>query len=226
MFIVSKDIPVEALHNLQDLDDVILFETNGITYKAVSNHPDIFICKGVDKVVVAPNIPEKYYKIIDESANVIKGEKEVKNRYPYSAVYNAVITEKYIIHSKKITDNKIKETFPNHEIINVKQGYTRCSLLALDDKNYLTSDNGILKVLKEYGFNVLYVEPGEILLPGFKNGFFGGTAGMLGDKVLLTGSLKYINGGEEVKHFIKSAGFDLLELYDGPLFDGGSIISI
>ncbi len=226
MFVVSKDIPVKALSNLEKFGEVVLFETNNITYKAVSNHPDVFICQGPGKVVVAPNIPEKYYKILDDITEVVIGENEVKDKYPYSALYNAVVTGKYIIHNDKISDVSIIKTFANHEIISVKQGYARCSTLALNDGNYLTSDNGILKTLKASGFNGMYVNPSKILLPGFKNGFFGGTAGIIKDKVLFLGSIEYIDGGEKIKNFVEKAGFEVVELYDGPLFDGGSIVKV
>ena len=63
--------------------------------------------------------------------------------------------------------------------IHVKQGYTRCSLLPVDDRSFITSDAGIAKTLAEHDTDVLLIHPGHIHLPGFDYGFIGGTGGGL-----------------------------------------------
>ncbi len=82
----------------------------------------------------------------------------------------------------------------------------------------------IQKVLIEQNMDVLYVDSSQVLLPGFEHGFFGGCAGVYRDMVFLSGSLKYLNDGERVKNYLRKLNYQVIELYDGPLFDGGSIL--
>ena len=110
--------------------------------------------------------------------------------------------------------------------INVKQGFTRCSILPFKNNSFITSDEGICKTLNEYKFDYLYVNPSDIVLHGHKNGFFGGCCGVYENKIFIIGSLKYFLEGEKVKDFINKNGGEIIELYDGPLFDGGSILFI
>jgi hypothetical protein len=99
-------------------------------------------------------------------------------------------------------------------------------MLVLSDNHYITSDRGIEKVLKKHGFSVLYINPAEIILPGMKNGFFGGCCGIFGNTVFIIGNLDFYKEGKIVRKFIKELGYKIVELYDGPLFDGGGLFII
>jgi hypothetical protein len=121
-------------------------------------------------------------------------------------------------------DPEIVEAAGNREIIHVKQGYTRCNLIPLGNNRFITSDKGIEKTLLQYGLEVLYVDPDGILLPGFNHGFIGGTCGVWQNKLFFIGSLKYFPEGQKIKDFV--TGMEIIELYDGSLFDGGSILFI
>lgn len=68
----------------------------------------------------------------------------------------------------------------------------------------------------------MYVNPEGIQLPGFDHGFVGGAAGIYKDQVFFIGNLDYFSEGEKFRHFL--SGYEIIELYDGPLFDGGSIL--
>ena len=98
--------------------------------------------------------------------------------------YNAVCTGKYFIHNLQYTDPdllaaaeaKAAAEHTSLTKIHVKQGYTRCSLLPVDDQSFITSDTGIAKTLADYDTDVLLIRPGHILLPGFDYGFIGAPA--------------------------------------------------
>ena len=143
--------------------------------------------------------------------------------YPESALYNAVVTNKLLIHNLLITDPTIKKLAENRKPIHVNQGYTRCNLLPLPNETFITSDQGIFTVLTREGFDVLYVSPKEILLEGFPNGFIGGVCGVRGNHVFIAGSLSKYKEGQRIKDFLSTHSLTPVELYDGPLFDGGAI---
>jgi len=226
-FIVNKNIPAAAQNILKGYGEVILFETDGITDNEISNHPDIFFCVIGNKIVCAQNTPKKYIERLNKfSSNCTAGNSDVGYDYPANAKYNAVITDRYIIHNKEITDEAILQSVSDKKFINVKQGYTRCNLLPLKNDCFITSDRGIENILKQEGLSCLYVSPKEVLLPGFKHGFFGGACGVFDNSVFILGSLNYFSEGNAVKNYLTGLGYELCELVDGKLFDGGSILIV
>jgi|FLOH01.1.fsa_nt_gi hypothetical protein len=228
MIIISnKNIPGQALKRLKDFGKVLTFETSDITYPAISCHPDVFICMSDDKLIIAPNTPEKFkLELNNNKVQFVEGQKNVGGKYPGSSIYNAVITQEYLIHNIEITDSSIKEACVNKKKIHVEQGYTRCNLLPLNNSNFITSDGGIYKTLIANNLNVLYINPQEILLPGFKNGFFGGVCGVYQNRIFITGSLNKFADSKQIHTFLTENRYESIELYNGPLFDCGSLIFI
>ena len=225
--IANSSIPISALSKLKEYSNVLLFETTEIIYHAISGHPDVFFCFTDKHLVIAPNTPTKFKKTLsDNNISYIEGQKKVGNNYPDTATYNAVITEKFLIHNLKITDNLIKETCNNKIAIHVNQAYTRCNLLPLKNDSFITSDKGIYKTLQAKKLNIIYVDPKGIILPGFNNGFFGGACGVTKNQVFIVGSLNFFTDGEKVTQFIEDLGYQIIELYNGSLYDGGSLIFI
>ena len=226
LIIIDHSLPLSIKNRLSKYGDLIEFETTNIVYKAISGHPDIFFCKTPDNLILAPNLPEKYINILKkENIQYIIGSKNLGSFYPETSYYNALITLKYIFHNLKFTDSKILQTQIDKIPINVNQSYTRCNLISLNENNLITSDFGIYKklsIIKE--LNVYYIEPSNIVLPGYKNGFFGGCCGIYKNNLFITGSLSHIVNYREVYNFIELNKFNLIELSENKLFDCGSIL--
>ncbi len=227
LIIGDSRIPEAARTALNKTGLFIPFLTKNITYPAIAGHPDIFLLKIDKSLIVAPNTPVTFKQRLQKAGvTLIEGKSEVGKRYPGTARYNAVNTRNLLIHNLKITDPVVLKLSEGKKQIHVNQGYTRCNLLPLPDESFITSDEGIYKVLKTSGFDILYVRPQGILLPGFDNGFIGGCAGVFDDRIYFTGSLKYFPEGDKIKAFLKEKNLQIIELYDGPLFDGGSLLFI
>jgi len=229
LIIVDKRIPEAAKQKLATYGELLEISTHGITYDAISGHPDVFFCHTPRELIVAPNTPAEFLRQLElKSIPFTLGENPVGSKYPETARYNAVVTNNCLIHNTSVTDASILKItltinlFP----LTFNQAYTRCNLIALDDGHFITSDRGIEKALKSRNLEVLYVSPEGIVLPGFPNGFLGGCCGVTDDKLFITGSLHYYPEGEKVRQFSTKAGFRVIELYDGPLFDGGGILFI
>ena len=223
LIIVDKRIPEPVLEALRKYGDVLLLETSGITYPAISGHPDIFFCRTESKLVIAPNTPNEIKEQLTNSTiSFIEGKQIVGAEYPQTAIYNALATSRFLFHNLNYTDQVILSLCDQLEKIDLKQAYTRCSVLALKNDRFITSDKGIEKALLKRGLVVLFVNPKGILLPGFDHGFFGGTCGIYEDKIFFIGSLDHFPEGEKVRNFLFD--YEIIELYDGLLFDGGSLI--
>jgi len=227
LIFTDKKIPQPAKEALQKYGELVEFFTRDITYEAISGHPDIFITPFDNQLITAPNLPVFFQNLLAENnISFTKGEKPVGSRYPETSFYNGVVTENFLIHRTNQTDDSILRLCLQKAKIKVKQGYTRCNLIALNEKKMITSDQGIYQELTKKDIETLFVDPRGIRLPGFSNGFIGGTCGILGNKLFLIGNLRFFAEGKKVRDFIKNTGIELIELYKGPLFDGGGIFFI
>ena len=225
LILADKRIPEKAKNNLKKYGEVLFIETHGITYPAISGHPDIFFCNTENGLVIAPNIPENIKQHLQQKKiQFVEGSLKVGNYYPETAYYNAVVTDQLLIHNMKHTEAVVLSENETLQKIHIKQAYTRCNLISLDNTRFITSDKGIEKTLSERGYKVLFVHPKGIVLPGFEHGFIGGCCGIYDDSIFFIGSLNNFPEGDKIRNFIK--GFEIIELYDGPLFDGGSLIFI
>jgi hypothetical protein len=223
LIIADKKIPEQAKTQLKEFGELFEFETDGIVGKDISGHPDIFMCKVNHSLIVSPQAPATLQDALKKHGiSFQSGQAVINDTYPLCAAYNAVMTERCLIHLLKATDKSIIEYAEGLITLDVKQGFTRCSLLPVGD-GFITSDYGISRKLKENGCDTLYVDPDDIVLPGHRHGFFGGCCGLMGNMVLINGSLRQFGDGPRVADFILGKGYRYFELYQGPLFDCGSI---
>lgn len=227
LIIADKRIPEEAKQKLQRFGEIVFLKTENIVYDAISGHPDIFFCQVNHKLIIAPNLPEKYKVLLKEKAiEFEEGEEKVGLKFPETAKYNVVATDKYLMHNFRYTDSKILEFQDNLNPVHLNQGYSRCNLLPLKDDHFITSDEGIFRILQNLNLKVLLVRPDDILLQGMNHGFFGGCCGAFEDTVYIIGSLSKFKDGQKVRDFLLKLDYRIVELYDGPLFDGGSLFFI
>ena len=97
-------------------------------------------------------------------------------------------------------------------------------MIPLTNDAFISSDKGISKVLDRYGIENIYVNPKGIELPGFTHGFFGGCCGIFDQKLFVIGKIDHLENAKEFREFITSKNIEIIELYNGNLFDGGSIL--
>jgi hypothetical protein len=232
LIIVDQRIPEEAKRNLSAFGEVLEFFTTGITYEAISGHPDVFFCQTPQGLIAAPNTPGIFLERLKEHGVTFEtGINPVGTVYPNTARYNAVFTAKYLIHNLSFTDPSLlsltngpgEHDESKFKIINVNQGYSRCNLLAFNQDTFLTSDHGIQKALSGAGLNVTYISPADTVLPGFKHGFTCGCCGIKDNNLFLIGNLNFCMDQDIIDSFVQENKLSLVELYNGPLFDGGGI---
>ncbi|MDO5303313.1 MAG: hypothetical protein Q4E84_05365 [Clostridia bacterium] len=210
-------ISKKANNNLRKyLDDLgytpVSVATEGIVYDAVSCHPDIFMCKlGAG----------------DDAPIVFAEEKEIGYEYPGDIAFNAACTGKYFIHNLKYTNPRLlkKARELGMTLVNVRQGYSKCSIVIIDEKSIITYDKGIAKSCAQYeDLAVLLVEPGHCVLESFDTGFLGGCSGRACNKVIFNGNLESHPDFEKIKAFIESRGLECVWFSEFKLTDIGSII--
>jgi len=224
LIVIDKRIPEEAKNRLSGFGTLVEFSTQDITYPAISGHPDIFLFQTLKSLICAPNLPERYITLFRENGiNFSFGSKPVGSEFPETTFYNCLATEYSLFHKAKHTEKQILEHCKNLEFVDLPQAYTRCSLIALTPKVFITSDKGIEKALKKHRLQTHYFSPKEIILPEMPHGFIGGALGLHDEKLFVLGNPDFHSWGSEFKNLIKQQSIELIPLYDGPFFDGGGI---
>jgi len=224
LIIIDARLVEEAIIALKEIGDVFLLKSDNIVYESIKGHPDIFLTQIDDLVVMAPNAPTALKEILKKHRiPFLRGKAKLGKKFPETAYYNAVCTADFVIHKEGLTDTCILHETAKKKTINVSQAYTRCNLLPLPDGSFITSDKGIEKNLMAQGLQAYYFDSEDVLLAGQDHGFFGGAMGIYQGKLYIIGSLRYYNQAEALKDLCLSKALEIVELYDGPLIDGGGI---
>lgn len=209
---VSKEINAQVSDYLKHLGHELIFVNNeGTVMNSLSTHPDMFMCKmGVDPC----------------SEIFIGDAKCLRIKYPKDVIYNAACTGKYFLHNLACTDEKLLSLAKakNMTLINVRQGYTKCSTVIVDENSIITFDKAISIPAIAAGMDVLLVNQGQICLPGLNTGFIGGTSGRVSDTLIFHGCLPKHRNFSEIVNFIEKKGLKCKWFSDFPLTDIGSII--
>lgn len=225
LIVADARLPQAILKNLERHGKLLPFSSTGITYGAISGHPDVFLCQVNNQWIAAPNLPVESLKKLEQNGiPLIFGSLPVGEKFPESVRYNAVINSSSIIHRTKYTDKVVLKHTKELKTIDVKQAYTRCSLLVIKENHFLTSDQNIFKTLSGHGWKGLYIDPAPIQLPGLQHGLIGGCCGVWNQTLFVTGHLDSLPEGTAIRQLIKAVGYQLVELHKGPLIDGGSIL--
>lgn len=229
--IIDKNAPYEVFTKLKALNitPILSAEIPNII-SGVSTHPDMQIHPLEDNLFVCEPTVYDYYKKMLEPYNIeiIKGTSMLKSTYPHDIAYNVSKIGKTIVHNTKFTEKTILNYYikNKYRIINVKQGYSNCSICKVSENKIITDDRGIAKVLKISGFDVL-ITSGEIQLDGAKNGLIGGCCGFLGKNVIgFCGDIQNYEYGNEIISFLSKNEIYIIKLCKQKLVDIGSIIPI
>lgn len=194
----------------------------------VCAHPDMVLFKSGEKnFICAPEVYEKYCKIlIPLGVNLICGTKKLSCHYPWDIAYNVFKTDKFALGKFSETDTKILQYLDDEkiEMININQGYAKCSTCAFDG-GVISADGGICSAASKKGLDVLKIPCGEIRLLGYDYGFIGGASGINSDgDVFFFGDLDSVSFGKQIYDFIKRKGRKILQIKDFPLTDVGTIM--
>ncbi|WP_072904033.1 DUF6873 family GME fold protein [Hathewaya proteolytica] len=215
--------------------NIIKVPSSSLLYPSVCGHPDMLLhILDANRLMVHKDMDEAFVDtLLNYGFEVIHSAESLSYKYPGDIILNAASSKSMFIHNLKYTDEKLMDIMKkrqdynkNFTMIDVPQGYTKCSLAVLGYNCFITSDKPIYNKLHSMGYNILYVPPGNILLPGLDYGFIGGCCGIIDDNtVAFYGNLNFYKYGKEVISFLKKCGIDILYLSKSNLVDRGSILS-
>jgi len=223
--ILSHKADKKLVEFFRELDlEVVLTKENKFVYEAVSDHPDLFVFRDGSRYIIEPNMYDYYVDRLKKfDVEIIKGKKNIGFKYPENVLYNSVVINGILIGSK-YDDDSIRDYY--NEKILVKQGYTKCNVLPVNDESFITTDVGIYNNAKGM-FDVLLIEPKGIFLDQMEYGFVGGTGGKISEnEIVFTGNIELLDDYEKIKEFIETKNIKIYYPEDIRLMDLGSIIPI
>ena len=199
--------------------------------KSLSHHADLSICIVSEKKAVCPPESCAYYKLAlgMYGFSVIEGKTNLGKHYPLDSAYNVCIVGNKCFVNTKICDPVLLKTVVDEgkEIIDVPQGYTKCSICPIDENTIITADARICSEAKKRGMECLLISNEGVYLEGYDYGFFGGACGMLSGKVLLiNGEISTMKSAEKIQSFLSEKKIEIQSLRKGKVCDIGSIIPV
>lgn len=239
--IVNKDMRQIEKNYLKSLGYILIYTNkNKNIYDEISSHVDIFCCKVGKNLILEPNffntlVSFSEYTDIQNLVSVIKGKTDVVT---CNTAYNSCVTSKYAMLNFKNTDNMILKNISKINIakINIKQKYSKCSILSLNSNSFVTCDQGIAKVLKNYsGIDLLYLESSDFDIKLLNNGkyskmsgFIGGATCVISNKVILFGDAKNIKQRSRQKliDFVYKKNLEFVDFKGLDIIDYGGIVEI
>lgn len=209
--------------------DVIKVYKNKNISSPVSSHADVNVCYiGNGDVFVACEQQHLAQELEKLGLNVISIKKEMNNDYPSDSLLNvAVFGNTAILNPKTVCDellNALKNR--NFKIIEVNQGYSKCSILPVSDNAIITTDRVISDKCKQNEIDALLVTTDGICLNGHDCGFIGGCGGLISkDKMLFFGDIDKHPDSDKICEFLNNYNIKVIKT-SGDLTDYGSFIPI
>lgn len=230
--IVDYKTDSKTIKTLKELNiDVIKScRCNGLN-SAVDGHPDMQIHHLEDnKFICSPGCYDYYLNALKQySAILYKGSIRLTGNYPYDIAYNVASVGNFVFCNKKYTDFNIYDYNINigKKIIDIKQGYSKCSICIVSNSAIITSDKSIAVIAKENKIDVLLINEGHIELKPYNYGFIGGCSGLLSPSLLaFNGNIRKHPDYMQIKNFCVKYNVKTFSLSEDKLYDIGTIMPI
>lgn len=227
-----RDIEKQTLQRLGY--ELIEIKKSTKIYSEISSHVDIFACKVKNKIIAEKHV----YDILKNKLKkyiIIQGNSVIQNVYPKDINYNVCIVGNKAIHNFKYTDSQIVQELKknNFELINVKQGYSNCSIAVIDENSIILNDKGLYNSLNDSGLNILFLD----YMPDIKllnengnysemNGFIGGAIARIDDNIVVFGDLNKVDNKSYIRKFIEKKNLNIIDFSGLDVIDYGGIIEV
>ena len=241
-FLINPNLPENKVTTVfADIDDFALKNTfdelsikvvqvaeNSLLDTPVSRHADILgNYVGKSTFLVDKNQAELCNFIENKNGKNVLIE-NIKSPYPNDCLLNFADIGDYIICNKSILTEKIAEFLPQKEIIDVKQGYSKCSVCICKRNTIITDDISIYNAISKYdNIKSLLVEKESVQLKNYDYGLIGGCCGLIDkDLLLFNGDLSTHSDFDKIQKFLYDNNIKYIDIKGKPLTDIGSVIPI
>lgn len=226
----STALPQKCVTSLRSLDfEIILMPPYKRLQAPVSSHPDMLTFVLRDKYLCT----KEYYNLAKDAFEKINSlgyspiltDEVPSEKYPSDILFNALtLGDKLLCFESKVSKELIRFAKDNGlQIINTKQGYTKCSVCKISENAIITADKGISEIARANGIDVLLINEGNVKLDGYEYGFIGGASGLFDNTVYFCGDIMKHPNGKEIADFCKKHKKEYICLSNEELFDVGTL---
>ncbi len=162
----------------QICEKLVLINKNPALPRPVAAHADMQMLLIDDTLIITSDLYISLSSELPDNIIIAFAENKHTDKYPGDVNLNALYTGDCLFANTNSLDPSVKKICSDKgiNIINVKQGYSKCSTLLLGDNGLVTADKGIADAARQNGFGVLLISPGGIELTGYNYGFIGGAS--------------------------------------------------
>ena len=221
MLFLSEAMPEEMKVNLP-LHPVRFLAPFAELSLPVASHPDMLLFPTGNELIV----PKRYYEdnpSLFDGISLAVTDEIFRGGYPNEVRLNALRVRETVFGHEKALSPLIRDRF---RIVNVKQGYARCSVCMVDEDHFITADPSLFKALREKRKDVLSVSPGFINLPGYETGFIGGASFSFANAIYFFGDLFRHPDGKRMADYIEKSGKTPICLGKRDLVDLGGAVFV
>ena len=227
VFAYTDDIALKNAFDKLSIKVVRIAE-NSLLDTPVSRHADILANYVGKSIFLADKNQTELCKFIEDNSGKSIIIENIKSPYPNDCLLNFADIGDYIICNKSILTKEIVDLLPDKQIIDVKQGYSKCSVCICKHNTIITDDISVYNAVLQYdNINSLLVQKGSVSIDKYDYGFIGGCCGLIDKDVLLfNGDLSTHTDFDKIKNFLYYNGVNYIDIKGKPLTDIGSIIPI
>lgn len=209
--------------------EIIKLPACPILQKPVSAHPDMLVFIGKGKLLCH----EKYYNIAKKEIDgiifarglaLLLSDELWEAEYPFDVLFNAATVGDKLICNVRSASKHLIDLYGEENVINVKQGYAKCSTCTVGDNGIITADPLIAKAASAAGIDTLLLSESATRLDGYDTGFIGGASGDDGEHIFFTGNVEAHPEFEKIREFCRKHGREAVSLSDALLYDYGSLM--
>jgi hypothetical protein len=218
---ISNKITRKIYDNLKNyVDEIILLPDFDLLPTPVASHADMLMYKLRDSLLAH----NRYYYENPDLFNGVKitlTNEYISNTYPNDILLNALNLGGTVYCKADCISKYIRADAD--KIVNLKQGYARCSTCIVSNNAVITADRNIADIVSA---DVLLIKEGHIKLDGYNYGFIGGASVKVGDNILFFGDISVHPDYEKITEFCGKYGMKAVSLSDEMLYDYGSMVII
>ena len=188
-------------------------------------HADLCAFRAGDTVFAAEEVYPHIVNFLTNRGYSVRAVPGQGNTYPADVPLCICATGAYTIYNEA-TAYSPAVAAAGGVPVHVRQGYTKCATLIVNEESIVTADASVSRAAKSAGMNVLDIAPGHIILDGYDTGFIGGASFKIDDTVYFTGTLREHPDEERIIGFLRERGKRPVFLTEEPIFDIGGAIPV
>lgn len=217
---------IRTLHNLNI--ETLLIPKNEYLPEPVNSHADLQMLHLKENRILLPN-KHLFTGESKQIFNVTVSRSMLGDIYPSDVPLNCKIIGNIIICNTRTIATEVLDFAESEQmtVIDVKQGYSGCSICVLDENTIITDDIGIFTAVQNFLNDTLLIEKDSIRLKGYNYGFIGGCCGKIGkNKLAVNGRIESHTNYKDIIDLCSQKHIDIIELSDDVLTDVGGILPL